>query len=136
MSSADESSEDEGGLQREIVGVAVAKFDFAARKVTELSFKKGDVINVFLMVCSELKLLHFFCVFFVHDIFLVFVQRRTATGGLENLLRARRMKVASSQATTSSLTPKQCAKRVPSCSPPSKGAQTASFLFQQARLSR
>ena len=54
MSSADSSSDEEEGLQREIVGVAVAKFDFAARKVTELSFKKGDVINVFLMVCCTL----------------------------------------------------------------------------------
>ena len=48
-----DSSDDEGGFERPVVGVAVANFDFTARKPTELSFHKGDVINIFLMVCCQ-----------------------------------------------------------------------------------
>jgi len=47
--SSEEASDNEGGLQREVVAVAVATYDFTARKETELSFKKGDVVNIFLM---------------------------------------------------------------------------------------
>jgi len=47
--SASDCTEEDGAFHREVVAVAVANYDFTARKVTELSFHKGDVIDIYLM---------------------------------------------------------------------------------------